>query len=169
MGVHCLAESLPPLFILLAISSMLLIFLLSRTHLFTYFLSSFLICLNPSFYLSTLLFFFSLTLSLTYSKMVLVCLQSHFLPLLSTSLPLSVSIPFIITLYSMSSSTFSLFFFVVCVPFHSCVRQCSDSISLVFISHHSSFFSNLRTSHTVSLCLTYFFIPFFLSPSLLRP
>lgn len=48
-------------------------------------------------------------------------LVSHlfFLPCLSTSLPLSVSVPFTIYISSMSSSLFCLFFLLVCVFLYS--------------------------------------------------
>ena len=83
----------PPHFLLLAISSMLLIFLSCFCEsfirlfpvFFSYLLKSFLISLH------TLLLFFPLAQNLPSPVS-----QSHFLPLLSTSLPLSAPIPFII-------------------------------------------------------------------------
>lgn len=152
MGVHCLTES--PSLTLLAICSMIIVFFLpflfvslSHTHLFTYF---HLISSNPSLYFCAV----PLLSSHTYSKLVFPSLE-----LLYSSLPLSVSIPVIININSLSSPTFSFFLFVY-FPFHSCLHQFvlipSHALSFplphpLILSWSTFFFFLPLLSHSVSL------------------
>lgn len=113
---------------------------LSHAHLFTYF---HLISSNPSLCFRAV----PLLSSHTYTKLVFPGLE-----LLSTSLPLSVSIPFIININSLSSPTFAYF------PFHSCLHQFALIPSRAFvISHNFSFISTPPPSHTVLVHLFFFF------------
>lgn len=136
MGVHCCPISPPHFLCSLSLPCYSFFFLPFVIHLFAYFLSSFLISLNPSSYLPTPLLFFPLTLNLPSPVS-----QSHFLPLLSTSLPLSASIPFIInTLLNVFFHIFSLFLSL----FHSCVHQ------FYLTPSHSFFISTIGPTYRLS-------------------